>query len=71
VTVTERVAPFSTPEVTEPLSGPLVARARAISERGEQLERQLTSELERIRAELRRLPRMPRAQGETRFEAQA
>ena len=62
---------FSPPAVDGPIPTELVERARACSDRGEALEATLAEELERVRQELRRLPRMPRAQSETRFNAQA
>jgi hypothetical protein len=65
------IAPFSTPAVDGPIPAALVERARACSARSDDLSARLTDELERVRLELRRLPRMPRAQGEARFEAQA
>jgi hypothetical protein len=65
------IAPFSTPSVPGPLPAPLASWAQQLVDRGEELEQRLTSERERIRAELRRLPRMPSAAREARFEAQA
>jgi hypothetical protein len=65
------VAPFSAPAVEGPIPPALVERARACSSRSDALAAQLGDELERVRLELRRLPRMPRAQREARFEAQA
>jgi hypothetical protein len=65
------VAPFGPPAVDGPLPAPLAERARACCERGEALASQLAGELDRIRAELRRLPRMPRAPREAHFDAQA
>jgi len=65
------IAPFSAPTVADPIPAALAERARALVARGAALEKQLTDERERIRSELRRLPRMPRAPRETRFEAQA
>lgn len=65
------VAPFSAPAVTGPIPEHLAARARECAERGERLQAQLTGELERLRTELRRLPRMPRAQREAHFDVQA
>ena len=62
---------FAPPEVAGPIPEALVERARACSVRGEALQAELAEELERVRQELRRLPRMPRAQSETRFEVQA
>jgi hypothetical protein len=64
-------APFATPDVEGPIPAPLAARARAVAERGAELEERLTSELARLRSELRRLPRMPRAPRESRFDTQA
>jgi len=65
------IAPFSAPDVEGPIPAALADRARACFARGEALEERLALELGRLRAELRRLPRMPRAQGEARFDAQA
>ena len=65
------ITPFSVPAVDGPIPAALVDRARACSARGEELSARAADELERIRRELRRLPRMPRAAGATRFEAQA
>jgi hypothetical protein len=65
------LAPFADPEIAGPLPAELAGRARACSERGLELEERLSGELERVRVELRRLPRMPRTQGEARFDAQA
>jgi hypothetical protein len=65
------IAPFSAAEIEGPLPVALTGRAQACSVRGEELSRRLGEELERVRVELRRLPRMPRAPRETRFEAQA
>lgn len=65
------VAPFSPPAVEGPIPESLAERARECAERGDRLQERLQDELERIRAELRRLPRMPRAQREAHFDAQA
>jgi hypothetical protein len=65
------VAPFAAPAVDGPFPASLADRARVCSERGDELQERLTSELERVRTELRRLPRMPRAQREAHFDAQA
>lgn len=62
---------FVEPEVDGPIPEELADRARACAARSEELEAQLAGELDRIRGELRRLPRMPRAQSENRFEVQA
>jgi hypothetical protein len=62
---------FSVPDVAGPIPDELADRARACATRSEELEGRLTDELDRIRAELRRLPRMPRAESENRFEVQA
>jgi hypothetical protein len=60
------VAPF------EPLiPAALVDRARQCATRSDELQTRLAAELERIRLELRRLPRMPPAPQEHRFDAQA
>jgi hypothetical protein len=66
-----QIAPFSAPEVDGPIPADLVERATACATRTDDLSAQLAEELERVRLELRRLPRMPRPQGEARFEAQA
>ena len=55
------IAPFSEAEI----EGPLPAELRI------ELEQRFAAELERVRTELRRLPRMPRVPAGTRFEAQA
>lgn len=65
------IAPFSAPPVSGLLPAPLASWAQQLVDRGEELEQRLTSERERIRAELRRLPRMPSAAREARFDAQA
>ena len=65
------ITPFSAPELEGPLPEALVERAQACSTRGEELSERLGGDLERIRMELRRLPRMPRAPRETHFEAKA
>ncbi len=62
------VTPFSATEVAEPIPAELADRARVCVARGEALEAPLVNELERVRSELRRLPRMPRAEREARFE---
>jgi hypothetical protein len=65
------LVPFAEPQIADPLPAELEARARACSERGLDLEQRFAGELERVRVELRRLPRMPRTQGAARFDAQA
>ncbi|HEV7526396.1 MAG TPA: hypothetical protein VGP92_15610 [Acidimicrobiia bacterium] len=65
------IAPFGSPEVEGTLPSELAGRARVCSARSEEVAQRLSDELERIRLELRRLPRMPRAASENRFEAQA
>jgi len=65
------VAPFAEPPVDGPIPAHLADRARECEARGEDLQQRLEQELEEIRSELRRLPRMPRAQRETHFDAQA
>jgi hypothetical protein len=65
------IAPFTAPEVDGPLPAPLVDRARRIVERAEVLEHRLTDEQGRIRAELRRLPRLPPAVHQTSFDKRA
>jgi hypothetical protein len=53
------VAPFRAPAVAGSLPPALADRARALLTRGEAVERALEAERDRIRAELRRLPRRP------------
>jgi hypothetical protein len=65
------VAPFVTPPVTGTIPDALLGRVRECASRGEALQLRLADELERIRLELRRLPRMPPARPENRFDAQA
>jgi len=65
------VAPFSVPELAGPCPDPLLGHVRSLIERGTALEERLTTERERIRLELRRLPRLPRAQGESHFDTRA
>ena len=65
------ITPFSLPAVDGPIPAALVERARACSARSDALSARAADELERIRQELRRLPRMPRTAGAARFEAQA
>lgn len=62
---------FAEPPVEGPLPAPLLQRATACRDRGLALEERLAAELTRVRAELRRLPRVPRAGRETRFETRA
>jgi hypothetical protein len=68
---TTEITPFAVPEVTAPLPADLVGRARMIVVRAEALERQLAGEQDRIRAELRRLPRLPPAQHTPSFDDRA
>ena len=65
------LTPFAAPELEAPMPELLADRARDLLTRGVELEDQLARELERIRSELRRLPRMPAAAREARFDAQA
>jgi hypothetical protein len=65
------VVPFAMPALDGAMPPALVDRARECAARGEALEAQLADELERIRRELRRLPRMPPTAPENRFDAQA
>jgi len=65
------VEPFSAPAVDGPVPAHLEGRAEECSTRGEELRARLEQELEDIRAELRRLPRMPRKPREVHFDAQA
>jgi hypothetical protein len=67
---TEIVA-FAAPEDTGPIPVSLVGRAQLIVDRAEALERQLVGEQDRIRAELRRLPRLPPAQHTPSFDSRA
>jgi hypothetical protein len=64
-------APFEPPPVDGLIPAALVDRARQCATRSDELQTRLAAELERIRLELRRLPRMPRAPQEHRFDAQA
>lgn len=65
------VEAFAAPAVATPLPAELVARARALTTRGEELGERLAGEIARIRDEVRRIPRVPRAESASRFEAQA
>jgi hypothetical protein len=65
------IVPFVTPPVSGTIPDALLGRVRECASRGEALQAQLAQELERIRLELRRLPRMPPARPENRFDAQA
>jgi hypothetical protein len=65
------VVPFAVPALDGEIPSALVDRARECAARGEALQAQLGDELERIRRELRRLPRMPPPPPENRFDAQA
>jgi hypothetical protein len=65
------VAPFSADEIEGPLPAALADRAQACCTRGQELERRLADELERVRLELRRLPRVPQAPQAARYEARA
>ena len=65
------LAPFVEPDLDEPMPALLADRARDLLTRSAELEERLAGELERIRSELRRLPRMPAAAREARFDAQA
>ena len=76
----ERLATGTTlgaiPDFAEPVGhGPFPAelepRARAIVEQGEALERRLETEQERIRQELRRLPRIPPVENQSRFDSRS
>jgi hypothetical protein len=62
---------FADPGVGQPLPVALAGRAQACLDRTDALHARLTGELDRIRGELRRLPRLPRAPREGRFDAQA
>jgi len=65
------VTPFSPDEIEGPLPAALVDRAQACCTRGQELERRLADELERVRRELRRLPRVRQAPHQARYEALA
>ena len=65
------VEPFEPPSVDGPIPADLVDRARQCASRTDALQPRLTAELERIRLEVRRLPRMPPVAPERRFDAQA
>jgi hypothetical protein len=65
------VETFAPPAVDGPIPAELGGRARECASRGEELRERLEGELEAIRAELRRLPRMPRPPREAHFDAQA
>lgn len=65
------VAPFEPLAVEGLIPAALVDRARQCATRSDELQTRLAAELERIRLELRRLPRMPPAPQEHRFDAQA
>ena len=54
-----QIEPFSPDEIDGPLPVVLARRAPPCRDRGAELEERLERELERIRSELRRLPRMP------------
>jgi hypothetical protein len=59
VGATTAVAPFAIPAIDGPCPAVFEGRARALVERGIELERRLETERDRVRSELRRLPRMP------------
>jgi hypothetical protein len=65
------IEPFVTPPVSGTIPDALLGRVRECASRGERLQGRLADELERIRRELRRLPRMPAVRPENRFDAQA
>lgn len=65
------IAPFTVPEVNGPMPATLVGRARLIVDRAETVGHQLAAEQDRIRAELRRLPRLPPAPHTTSFDRRA
>lgn len=68
---TSDVDPFSAPALPIPMPAALVDHARELVRQGEALEERLTGEQDRIRAELRRLPRMPRAARQSHFDTKA
>jgi hypothetical protein len=68
------ISPFLPVATAEPIPAELVPRARALVDRSAELEQRLANERDRVRAELRRLPRMPRTPGpgsEALFEVKA
>ena len=67
----EPLPPFATPPVDGPLPAPLAERARAALERSEALQARMEQEVERIRTELRGLPKLAPPPGRGRFEVDA
>jgi hypothetical protein len=64
--------PFRAPPVDAPLDDDQADRARVLLARGEEVQARLEAERDRVRAELKHLPRMPATQGGTaRFEVTA
>ena len=63
--------PFSAPAGLDPMPAALAGRARALVDRGEKLAHELGGEQDRIRSELRRLPRMPAVPGQGHFDTKA
>jgi len=65
------LGPFEPPAVAEPLPEALRSRVEALIARTDALAGRLQDELDDVRAELRRLPRVPRQPGRSRFEVDA
>ena len=65
------IGPFEPPAVTEPFPASLLARAEELIARSEAVAARLVAELGEVRAELRRLPKVPRQPGRSRFEVDA
>jgi len=57
------VDPFVEPEVANPIPAELEARARTLAARTDDLGARLAVELERVRSDVRRLPRFRRSPG--------
>jgi hypothetical protein len=67
----EALAPFVPPTVPGTLPPALLGRAERALARAVELERRLAEELERVRDEVRRIPRRPESPGRARFEVDA
>jgi hypothetical protein len=63
--------PFVPPAVDGPLDPALADRARALLTRGEDVQARLEARRDQVRADLRRLPKLPAPQGKSRFEVSA
>jgi hypothetical protein len=63
--------PFEPPAVDGLLDPALADRARALLTRGEDLQARLEAERDRVRADLRRIPKLPASPGVSRFEVTA